>query len=101
MARKKKEEVQTVDFAIDVSKLSLTKDKFIDQIHRFIEEHVAGSKVTRPTSGVLLVNLPEKVSKQMLKLRVTKALYYTGLKNEYRLVSIIKGENAGYQLVER
>ena len=62
---------------------------------------MAGSKVTRPTSGVLLVNIPEKVSKQMLKLRVTKALYYTGLKNDYRLVSIIKGENPGYQLVEK
>ena len=87
-------------YEIDLSKLSFTKEKYIDQIKQFIEEHMSESKVSK-SGNSLNVSVPESISKRMLKMRISKFLYSSGLKSEYRLISMENAGKAGYQIMER
>ena len=87
-------------YEIEVSKLGFTKEKYVDQIKQFIEEHVPSSKVSKSGSS-LNVTVPESFSKRMLKMRVNKFLYSSGLKSDFRLISMEKSGKMGYQIMER
>ena len=98
MARKKKSE--GITFEVNLAKFALTKEKYIDQLSQFLEEHLSSSKVTKDGNS-LKVTVPESFSKNMLKLRIDKYLYQAGLKENYRLVSLGKSELPGFQIMER
>jgi hypothetical protein len=100
MARKKKEAEPTNEFQIDISNLSLTKEKYIDQIRRYIQEQLPTGEVNK-SGNFLNITVPESITKRMVRMRVNKIMYQTGLKGTYRLVSIIKGDGNGYMIIER
>ncbi len=101
MARKKKsKKVPTHEFEIDASKLIPGKEKFVTQLMQFLDEQVAGAKTTK-AGNLINVNVPTTFSKSMLKLRVNKFLYQSGLKTEYRLIALSKKDVSGFQIYTR
>jgi hypothetical protein len=100
MAKKKTKEPTTIDYQIDVSKLSLTQEKYINQIGQFVEENIPSSSA-RKDGNILDITVPVAITKRMLRLRVNKFLYQSGLKAQYRLVSLVTNEATGYQIIER
>jgi hypothetical protein len=99
MAKKKSEATETQEFRVDVSKLTLKMEKYIDSLGRFIMEHIPNTDVTRD-GNVLKVKAPQNMSKRILNLRVSKFLYQSGLKDSYRVVSMQKADGNGYQILE-
>jgi len=100
MAKKKEPVIETHEFMLDVSKLTLTKEKYIDQIGQYVQEHVPKSSITRD-GNVLNIKVPKETEKRLLRMRITKFLYQSGLKNSFKIVSWIGGKGNGYQILER
>ena len=98
MARKKK--IETIDYIVDVAKLGLKKDKYIEQAKQYVEENIVNSKVSKD-GNTLNVNVPKPVSKKMLKLRLNKFLYNAGLKEDFRLISLVSEKGNGFQIMDR
>ena len=98
MARKKKVELSL--YQLDVSKISVLKEKYIEQIMQYLEENVASSELAQ--AGYLVNNnFPPAISKKILKLRIKKYLYQAGLKEEFKIVALPKGEVSGFQILNR
>lgn len=100
MAKKKEPVIETHEFTLDVSKLTLTKEKYIDQIGQYIQEHIPKTSITRD-GNMLTIKVPTETDKRLLRLRITKFLYQSGLKSGYKVVSWIGGKGNGYQILER
>ena len=101
MARKKKEKkVPTHVFEVNVSKLSITQEKYVDQMISFISENLQDAKATKDGNHVS-VTLPKTISKKMLKLRLDRFLYQSGLKSDFRLISMLNEGKQGYKFMDR
>ena len=101
MARKKKKvKVPTHVFEVNVSKLSITQEKYIDQMISFISENLKDAKATKDGNKVN-VELPETISKKMFKLRLNRFLYQSGLKSDFRLISMLNEGKQGYMFMDR
>lgn len=98
MARKKKEPTQT--FEINVSKLSISQESLVDQMVQFISEHLQSKEITKDGKTVQ-VTVPVNITQKMLKLQLNKFIYQTGLKSEFRLISMQKDGKNGYQFMTR
>ncbi len=98
MARKKK--VESSLFQLDVSKISVLKEKYIEQIMQYLEENVASSEIAKE-GNMVNINVPPSISKKFLKLRIKKYLYQAGLKEEFKIVALPKGEVPGFQILNR
>ncbi|MHA1777597.1 MAG: hypothetical protein DRO88_03620 [Promethearchaeia archaeon] len=96
MARKKK--VELALFHLDVSKISGMKEKHIEQLMQYLEESIAESKISKDGSTVKIEVLPT-VSKKVIKLRVKKYIYQAGLKDEFKVVALPKGDVPGFQIL--
>ena len=99
MARKKKKEPTHV-FEVNVSKLSISQEKYIDQMIQFISDNMNVKDVSKDGNKVN-VELPESISKKMFKLRINRFLYQSGLKNDFRLISMLNEGKQGYMIMER
>ncbi|MHA1672114.1 MAG: 60S ribosomal protein L22 [Promethearchaeota archaeon] len=98
MARKKKVELSL--YQLDVSKISVLKEKYIEQIMQYLEENVTSSEIAKEGNKVN-INVPSSISKKFLKLRIKKYLYQAGLKDEFKIVALPKGEVSGFQILNR
>ncbi|UYP47350.1 hypothetical protein NEF87_003635 [Candidatus Lokiarchaeum ossiferum] len=98
MARKKK--IETVEYIFDVTKLGLKKDKYISQSEQYIEENIANSKISKEGSTIK-ISVPVSFSKKMLKLRLNKFIYNAGLKDDFRLISLVNEKGNGFQVMDR
>lgn len=98
MARKKKTEMVT--YQIDTDKLSMSEDKYVGQLRQFLEERIDDCKIDKDGKK-LIVNVPKNVNLRLLKQRADKFLYQSGLKLEYRLVSMQNKGIQGYQIMNR
>ena len=98
MARKKK--IETVEYIFDVSKIALKKNKYITQSEQYIEENIANSKISKD-GNILKINVPITFSKKMLKLRLNKFIYTAGLKEDFRLISLVNDKGNGFQIMDR
>ena len=98
MAKKKK--IETIEYIVDTAKLGLKKEKYIDQTRQYVEENIANSKVSK-NGSILNINVPKNVSKKMLKLRLNKYLYNAGLKEDFRLISLVSEKGNGFQIMDR
>lgn len=96
MARKKKIELNL--FHLDVSKISGTKEKHIEQLMQYVEESITDSKLSKDGNTVK-IEVPPSISKKVIKLRVKKYLYQAGLKEEFKVVALPKGEVPGFQIL--
>ena len=47
------------------------------------------------------VTLPESISKKMFKLRLNRFLYQSGLKDDFRLISMLNEGKQGYMIMDR
>ena len=99
MARKKKKEPTHV-FEVNVSKLSISQEKYIDQMIQFISENLKEAKAAKDGNHVS-VTVPETITKKMFKLRINRFLYQSGLKNDFRLISMLNEGKQGYMIMER
>jgi hypothetical protein len=101
MARKKKVEEVKIVYIVDISKLSLLKkDKYVEQAGQFLEEQIPSSTISKD-GNILSIEVPEKISKKMFKLRLNKFLYSSGLKDEFRLISLNNDKGNGFQIMNR
>ncbi|QEE15425.1 hypothetical protein DSAG12_01250 [Promethearchaeum syntrophicum] len=99
MARKKKKEPTHV-FEVNVSKLSISQEKYIDQMIQFISDNMKVKDVSKDGNKVNF-ELPESISKKMFKLRLNRFLYQSDLKNDFRLISMLNEGKQGYMIMER
>ena len=98
MARKKK--VETKTYQINTSKLTLKEDKYVDQLRQFLEERISDCNVNKD-GNKLHVEVPGEISQRTIKQAADKFLYQSGLKLEYRLVSLQNEGINGYQIMNR
>ena len=98
--KKKSKKVPNHEFSIDASKLIPGKEKAVGQLMQFLDEQIQGSKTTKD-GNMITVSIPTTFSKTMLKLRVNKFLYQSGLKSEYRLIALSKKDVSGFQIYTR
>ena len=96
----RKKKIQLTSFEIDASKLIPGKEKYVTQLMQFLDEHIAGSESGKE-GNIITVNVPPAVNKKMLKLRLNKFLYQSGLKQEYRLIALSKKDVSGFQIYTR
>ncbi len=82
-----------------MSKLSLTKEKYIEQLGQYLEEQIKAT--IAKDGGVLVITVPKETEKRTVRFRANKFLYQSGLKNSYKLVSWIGGKGNGYQILEK
>lgn len=99
MARKKKADLKT--YQLDVSKIStLKKANYTEQIMQYLDENIPTSEISKE-GNVVKINVPISLSKKFLKLRIKKYIYQAGLKDEFKIVALPKGEVPGFQVLER
>jgi len=94
---KKKEAPATRDFLVDVSKFSM---KHVDSLSQYITEQVKETSVAKE-GNTLSLKVPQTVEKRLLRFRINKFLYASGLKNSYKCVDWLGGNGEGYQLIEK
>ncbi len=100
MARKKK--IETKDYLLDTStKFSLSKDIYIDQIKKYLEQNIKPKCKISKDGNKLNISVPITVSKKMLKMRMNKYLYTAGLKTEYRIITLNSDKGEGYKIIEK
>ena len=99
MARKKK--IETVEYFCDAKKWALTKGTYIDQMKHFLEENIKPSCEISKEGSTLSISVPVDVNKRMIKLRITKFMYNSGFKDEFRLVSTNNENINGFKIIER
>ncbi len=99
MARKKKKEI-THTFEVNVSKLSISQEKYVDQMISFISENLKVEDITKDGNKVN-IELPQTISKKMFKLRLNRFLYQSGLKSDFRLISMLNEGKQGYMFMDR
>ena len=97
---KKKIKIEKEIYQIDVSRLSLKEEKYISQLSQFLEERISDCKIKKD-GHKLHVEVPNTITSRMLKHRAEKFLYQSGLKLEYRLVSLQNQGIKGYQIMNR
>ncbi len=101
MARKKKEKkVPTHVFEVNVSKLSISQEKYVDQMISFISENMKPKDISKDGNKVN-IEFPESITKKMFKLRLSRFLYQSGLKSDFRLVSMLNEGKQGYIFMDR
>ena len=98
MARKKK--VELTLYKLDISKISVLKEKYIEQVMQYLEENIASSEIVKE-GNMVNINVPPSISKKFIKLRIKKYLYQAGLKDEFKIVALQKGEVSGFQILNR
>ena len=99
MARKKKKEPTHI-FEVNVSKLSISQEKYVDQMISFISENLKVNDVSKDGNKVN-IELPTSISKKMFKLRLNRFLYQSGLKSDFRLISMLNEGKQGYMFMNR
>jgi hypothetical protein len=96
---KKKEEVSVHEILVDISKFTLSMEKYVDSMGRFVMEHLPKTDVVRD-GNMLKIKTPLNVSKKMVNLRVSKFIYQSGLKANWKLVALTPSQGNGYQIIE-
>lgn len=66
----------------------------------FISENLKVNDVSKDGNKVN-VELPESITKRMFKLRLNRFLYQSGLKTDFRLISMLNEGKQGYMFMDR
>ena len=93
-------EVKTKLLTINVKDLSFKDDKNVDDLMRYLSEALPQIKLDRDGNEIK-VEMPYKLSKRALRLRIRKFLYKKGLHEEYRPISYKSAEDEGYTIKEK
>ncbi|MFX0008259.1 MAG: 60S ribosomal protein L22 [Promethearchaeota archaeon] len=91
---------ENVSITINVKELSFKSEQHVLDLIRFLSE--ALPQITLDRNGnEINVEMPTKLSKRALKLRIKKFLYKNGLHNDFRPISHKTPENEGYTVKEK
>jgi len=93
-------EASTKPIVINAKELSFKSDQLVEDLERFLIEALPQLKVSR--NGVEIdIEMPEKLSKKAIKLRIKKFLYKKGLDNDFRPISLKTADKNGYIVKEK
>ncbi len=98
MARKNN--TDTVTYQIDTSRLTMSEDKYVDQLRQFLEERIDNCNIKKD-GNTLNVSVPSSLNLRDLKRNADKFIYQAGLKTEYRLVSLQNKGIKGFQIMNK
>ncbi len=87
-------------FTINVKDLSFKSEQHVLDLIRFLSEALPQVIFNR-TGNDISVEMPNKLSKRALKLRIKKFLHKKGLYNDFRPISYKTTENEGYIVKEK
>ncbi|MFX0056876.1 MAG: 60S ribosomal protein L22 [Candidatus Hodarchaeota archaeon] len=88
---------ETKQLIIEVKELSFEKDQHVTDLLRFLTEQLPQIEISR-NGNEIEVNMPEKLSRRALKLRIKKFLYQKGLNDKFRPISYKKLDSDGYMV---
>ena len=87
-------------FIINVKDLSFKSEQHVLDLIRFLSEALPQITLDRNGNDIN-VEMPNKLSKRTLKLRIKKFLHKKGLYNDYRPISYKTAETEGYIVKEK
>lgn len=87
-------------FTINVKDLSFKNEQHVLDLIRFLSEALPQITLNR-TANDIEVEMPNKLSKRALKLRIKKFLHKNGLYNDFRPISYKTTETEGYVVKEK
>ena len=87
-------------FMINVKDLSFKSEQHVLDLIRFLSEALPQITLNR-TGNDISVEMPNKLSKRTLRLRIKKFLHKKGLYNDFRPISYKTTENEGYIVKEK
>ena len=93
-------EAGTKPIVINTKDLSFKSDQLVDDLTRFLIESLPKLKVTREGNEIG-IEMPEKLSKRAIKLRIKKFLYKKGIDNDFRPISLKTADKEGYTIKEK
>ena len=85
---------------IDTKELSFKSNQLVEDLSRFLAEALPQLKITLNGSDIE-IEMPKKLSKRAIKLRIKRFLYKKGLNGEFRAISLISPEKEGYIVKEK
>ncbi len=87
-------------FIINVKELSFKSEQHVLDLIRFLSEALPQITLERNGNDIN-VDIPNKLSKRAIKLRIKKFLYKNGLHNDFRPISYKTAETEGYTVKEK
>lgn len=87
-------------FTINVKDLSFKSEQYVLDLIRYLSEALPQITLDRNANDIN-VEMPNKLSKRTLKLRIKKFLHKKGLYNDYRPISYKTDETEGYIVKEK
>ncbi len=87
-------------FIINVKDLSFKSEQHVIDLIRFLSEALPQIILNRNGNDID-VEMPNKLSKRALRLRIKKFLHKKGLSNEFRPISYKTTESEGYIVKEK
>ncbi|UCC20900.1 MAG: hypothetical protein JSV62_06370 [Promethearchaeota archaeon] len=87
-------EVKTKAYTINVKELSFKNEQHVLDLIRFLSEALPQITLNRNGNEIDL-EIPNRLSKRALKLRIKKFLFKNGLHNDFRPISFKTDETEG------
>ena len=87
-------------FTINVKDLSFKSDQHVVDLVRYLAEALPQIDINRDGNEVN-VDMPVKLSKRVLRLRIKKFLYKKGLNKDFRPISFKSTDKEGYTVKEK
>ncbi len=87
-------------FIINVKDLSFKSEQYVLDLIRFLSEALPQIILNRNGNDIG-VEMPNKLSKRALRLRIKKFLHKKGLYNDFRPISYKTSESEGYIVKEK
>jgi hypothetical protein len=91
---------ETKAITVDVKELSLDKDQYVEDLLRFLSEQLPSIEISR-NANLLDIQMPFKMSKKVIKLRLKKFLHQKALKEKYRPIAFKTPDDEGYMIKEK
>ena len=92
--------VENKTYVINIKDLSFKSEQHILDLIRFLSEALPQITFNRNGNDID-VEMPKKMSKRAIRLRIKKFLYKEGLQNDFRPISYKTLENEGYMVKEK
>ncbi|MGQ4875668.1 MAG: hypothetical protein ACTSVV_07455 [Promethearchaeota archaeon] len=93
-------EENTKIITVNVKDLSFKGENVIVDLIRFIAEQIPQADIKREGNQIS-IEIPEKISKRAIKLRIKKFLYRKHLDADYRPISYRTADEDGYIIKEK
>ena len=85
---------------INVRDLSFKSEQYVLDLIRFLSEALPQINLNRDGNKIE-VEMPKKLSKRAVRLRIKKYLYKKGLHEEFRPISLKSADTDGYTVKEK